>query len=125
MELIKKFYINIKFSMNSKNKVNYDQLEPGKKYYIEYNKSFDKYNNLFEDFYRIPYSLEKGKFIKNIKTVAFEENNPEAFNYLNSKPGFVNIKLIKGNQYVLNSISDKDNIYSRDPQWYNFYTYYK
>ena len=68
--------------MNSKNKVNYDQLEYGKNYYIEYNKSFDKYNNLFEDFYRIPYSLEKGKFIKNIKTVAFEENNPEAFNYL-------------------------------------------
>lgn len=123
MESIKKFYTNIKFSMHSKNKVNYDQLEPDKKYYIEYNKSFDKYNNMFDDFYRIPYSLEKGKFVKHIETVAFEENNHEAFNYLNKKPGFVNIKLLKGQQYVLNSISSKDNIYSREPEWYNFYTY--
>jgi hypothetical protein len=114
--ICEKLYINIKFFICCKKNLKVEDLEIGKKYYVEYNGSFDKYNVYLPKFYRIPYTLEMAEFSTLMEVYIHN-------GLIRTKVGFNNVKLLFGEPYGLNLIPNIDDIYIRDASRYNFYTF--
>ena len=114
--IFEKLYMSIKFFICSCKNLKVEDLEINKRYYIEYNGSFDKYNVYLSKFFRIPYTLETGIFVSI--TEIYINNG-----LIQTKVGFTDVKLLYGEPYGLNLIPDIDDIYRRESSRYNFYSY--
>lgn len=137
--IFEKLYMSIKFFICSRKNLKVEDLEINKRYYIEYNGSFDKYNVYLSKFFRIPYTLETGIFVSvtEIKWLPVGlSHSAELLQadgacerlYINNglimtKVGFTDVKLLYGEPYGLNLIPDIDDIYRRESSRYNFYSY--
>jgi hypothetical protein len=125
--IFEKIYMSINFFTCFRKNLKIEDLEINKKYYIEYNGSFDKYNKYFSKFFRIPYTLETGIFVSVTEIQRLQADGAcEKLDINNgliqTKVGFTDVKLLYGEPYGLNLIPDIDDIYTRESYRYNFYS---